>query len=104
MEDILFSTTDPLGRLVYLTKGCYQLHILMAHPDLDDLHEIEQAIRLAEYIAQDSVDPQRIVYYKTYQRRPQRWFIKVVVDQENEVVTAYRVKRIKQSEMILWQR
>ncbi len=104
MEDVLFSTTDPLGHNVRLTNRCYQFHILIAHPDLDNLNEIEQSIRLAEYIAQDAVDPQRIVYYKTYQRRPQRWFIKVVVDEEGEVVTAYRVKRIKQSEMILWQR
>jgi hypothetical protein len=53
-------------------------------------------------ITQDVVDPQRLVYYRTYQAQPQRW-LKVVVEQ-GEVVTAYRVRRLKQGETIQWQR
>jgi len=99
----LFSTTDPLGRTVRLTERCYQFHILVEHPDLADVAEIERSVRLAECITQDAIDSKRTVYYRTYQRRPQRWLIKVVVEQD-EVVTAYRVKRIKQGEVVLWQR
>ncbi|RIK25770.1 MAG: hypothetical protein DCC55_40415 [Chloroflexi bacterium] len=103
MSADLFSTTDPLGRTVRLTERCYHDHIVVEHPDLDDPEEIERSVRLAEQIAQDTIDPQRTVYYRTYQRRPQRWLVKVVVDEQGEVVTAYRVKRMKQEEIILWQ-
>jgi hypothetical protein len=99
----LFSTTDPLGRTIRLTERCYQLHIVVEHPDLSDISEIERCVHLAEVIKQDAIDPRRQIYYRTYQRTPQRWLIKVVVEQ-GEVVTAYRVKRFKQDEVLLWQR
>jgi len=102
MAPYLFTVTDPQGRGVSLTAACYSCHILFEHPDMDDIEEIAQAIEQAELIAADAVDSNRHVYYRTYQRRPQHWFIKVVVDGD-EVVTAYRVRRLKQSETILWQ-
>ena len=99
----LFSTTDPQGRVVELTEACYTLHILVQHPDMTDFSEIERTVTKPEYIAQDVIDPNRLVYYRTYRRRPQRWLIKVVVE-EGEIVTVYRVKRLKQGEKIIWQR
>lgn len=106
MATYLFAVTDPQGRRISLTTTCYHQHILFEHPDMDDSEEIAQAIEHAEYITSDTVDTNRLVYYRTYRRRPQRWFIKVVVDISSggEVVTAYRVRRMKQSENILWQR
>ena len=103
MATYLFSARDPQGRTVELTQACYSLHILVDHPDLADVDEIEETIRKPEYIAQDTVDENRLLYYRTYQRRPAHCLIKVVVEAE-EVVTAYRVKRLKQGETILWQR
>jgi hypothetical protein len=103
MAVYLFTTRDPQGRTVQLTEDCYRLHILVEHPDLSNVNEIAQAIRLPDYIARDAFDDNRLIYYRTYQRNPQHWLIKVVVEGE-EVVTAYRVKRLKQGEMILWQR
>jgi hypothetical protein len=100
----LFSTTDPLGRTIRLTKQCYQGHILVEHPELNEPDEIERCVRLAEQIRQDAIEPKRTVYYRTYRRQPQRWLVKVVVDEQGEVVTAYRVTRMKQEEVILWQR
>jgi hypothetical protein len=99
----LFSTHDPTGRTVRLTDRCYQSHILVEHPDMADVAAIERSVRLAEYITQDAIDSNRTVYYRTYQRTPQRRLFKVVVE-AGEVVTAYRVERIKQEEVILWQR
>ncbi len=99
----MFSTTDPLGRTIHLTDRCYEFHILVEHPDMADPNEIERSIHLADWITQDAVDSDRTVYYRTYQRRPQRWLIKVVVE-KSEVITAYRVKRTKQEEIVLWQR
>ncbi len=99
----MFTTTDPQGRSVTLTRECYVHHILVEHPDLSDIDEIEQAVRAPDTIAEDAVDPERLVYYRTYQRQPQRWMIKVVVE-GGEVVTAYRVSRFKQGETILWRR
>ncbi|HUM70225.1 MAG TPA: hypothetical protein PLK31_15440 [Chloroflexota bacterium] len=78
-------------------------HILVEHPDMADVKEIAQTIRTPDYISQDDVDFMRLVYYRIYRRRPQRRLIKVVVEQ-NEVVTAYRVKRLKEGELLLWQR
>ena len=103
MAVYLFTATDPQGREVRLTEDCYTFHILIEHPDLSDVSEIARTIRTPDYIAQDALDSERLVYYRTYRRRPQRWMIKVVVEQE-EVVTAYRVKRLKQGETILWRR
>lgn len=103
MASYLFSTTDPLGRNVELTDTCYASHIIFEHPDMDDIDEIEQTIRRPEYITQDVIDSHRRIYYRTYRRRPQRWLIKVVVE-GREVVTAYRVKRLKQGENIVWPR
>lgn len=103
MTTYLFSASDPQGRAVELTQACYTRHILVEHPDLADVDEIEETIRKPEYITQDVVNENRLIYYRTYQRRPQHWLIKVVVEAE-EVVTAYRVKRLKQGETILWQR
>lgn len=70
---------------------------------MSDVQEIAQTIRTPDYITQDEVDFLRLVYYRTYRHRPQRWLIKVVVEQ-NEVVTAYRVKQLKEGELLLWQR
>jgi hypothetical protein len=103
MADYLFTTTDPQGRTVHLTQDCYTFHILVEHPDLSDVKAIRQTIKTPDYIAQDAIDFERLVYYRTYRRRPQRWMIKVVVER-GEVVTAYQVKRLKQGETILWRR
>jgi hypothetical protein len=102
MEVYLFTAIDPQGRRVRLTEDSYHFHILVEHPDLSDVNEIAQTIRRPDYIAQDALDYLRLVYYRTYQRQPQRWMIKVVVE-DGEVVTAYRVMRLKQGESILWQ-
>ena len=103
MEEYLFTVTDPQGRTVSLTEGCYTFHILVEHPDLSDVDEIAQTIQRPDYISLDAIDDARLVYYRTYRRRPQRWLIKVVVE-ESEVVTAYRVNRLKQGETIIWRR
>jgi len=97
----VFTTTDPQGRPVELTTRSYTDHILVEHPDMSDVDEIELAIRMPEVIAQDAIDPERTVYYRTYQCRPQRWMLKVVIE-AGEVVTAYRVSRMKQGETVLW--
>lgn len=102
MNAYLFTTTDPQGYTVSLTENCYTFHILVEHPDLS-VNEIEQTIKKPDYIAQDAIDDERLVYYRIYQRSPQRWMIKVVVG-ENEVITSYRVIRFKRGETILWQR
>lgn len=98
-----FVTADPLGYEVRLTETCYAEHILVEHPDMNDDQEIEEAIRYAETITVDVIDERRRIYYRTYRRSPQRWLIKVVVSGD-EVLTAYRVSRIKPGERILWQR
>jgi hypothetical protein len=102
MSVYLFTVSDPLGHEVRLTEGCYTFHILLEHPELSDVNCIAEAVASPDLIAQDAVDPQRLVYYQTYQVQPQRW-IKVVVEQ-GEVITAYRVRRLKQGETIQWQR
>ena len=98
-----FVTTDPQGRETRLTEACYVEHILVEHPDVADDREIEETIRRAETIAIDVIDQLRLIYYRTYRRTPQRWLLKVVVA-DGEVVTAYRVNRLKQGEQIIWQR
>lgn len=98
-----FLTIDPQGREVRLTEACYVEHILVEHPDLTDDREIEDAIRRADLIAVDAIDRLRLVYYRTYRRTPQHSLLKVVVA-NGEVVTGYRVNRIKQGERIIWQR
>lgn len=103
MMAILFSTTDPQGRAIELSRACFVEHIQYEHPDMTDVEEIEQTIRRAEYICMDAIDAERLVYYRTFRRQPHKWMFKVVVD-NGEVVTAYRVKRIKRGETILWQR
>jgi hypothetical protein len=103
MTVYLFTTLDPGGRAVRMTEDCYQFHILVEHPDLSDVDEIAQTVRKADYITQDALDPERFVYYRTYRRQPQHWMIKVVVE-ASEVVTAYRVTRLKRGETILWRR
>ncbi len=102
MEPLL-TATDPKGRTVTLSEDWYEAHILVEHPDVSDIDEIEQTIFAPDYITQDAVDDRRMVYYRMYQRRPQRWMLKVVVN-NGEVITAYRVKRLKQGELILWRR
>jgi hypothetical protein len=102
MDVVRFITVDPEGREIRLTEAWYVDHILVEHPDLTDDQEIEETIRRAELIAVDAIDELRLVYYRTYRRTPQRWLLKVVVAY-NEVVTAYRVNRVKQGERIIWQ-
>lgn len=99
----MFSTIDPLGRQIELTEACYLDHILVEHPEMSDVGEIEATIRRPEMIAEDVIDSNRLIYYRTVQRRPQFSMIKVVVEW-GEVVTAYRVKRLKFGERLLWQR
>jgi len=103
MATVRFITVDPQGREIRLTEACYVEHILVEHPDLTNDQEIEETIRRAELITVDVIDEMRLVYYRTYRRTPQRWLLKVVVAYD-EVVTAYRVTRVKQGERILWQR
>ena len=98
----LFGVRDPRGHEVRLTENCYRLHILLEHPELVDINHIADTLTSPDLITQDAVDSQRLVYYRTYQAQPQRW-MKVVVEQ-GEVVTASRVRRLKQGETIQWQR
>jgi len=92
---------DPRGHAVRLTENYYRLHIFLEPPELVDVNHIADTITSPDLITQDAVDPQRLVYYRTYQVQPQRW-MKVVVEQ-GEVVTAYRVRRLKQGETMQWQ-
>ncbi len=98
----LFAVRDPRGHEVRLTENCYRLHILLEHPELVDINHIADTITSPDLITQDVVNPERTVYYRTYQTQPQRW-MKVVVE-HREVVTAYRVRRLKQGETMQWQR
>jgi len=75
---------------------------LQEHPELTDVARISNTIASPDLITQDAVDPQRQVYYRTYQAHPKRW-LKVVVEQ-GEVVTAYCVRRLKKGEAVQWQR
>jgi hypothetical protein len=102
MVAYLFVVRDPRGHEVRLTENCYRLHIFLEHPELGDVSHIADTITSPDLITQDAVDPLRLVYYRTYQAQPQRW-MKVVVEQ-GEVITAYRVRRLKQGETIQWQR
>lgn len=45
MTTYLFSASDPQGRAVELTQACYTRHILVEHPDLADVDEIEETKR-----------------------------------------------------------
>ena len=103
MEHILFTVTDPQGRAIILTESCYAYHILVEHPDISDIDEITQTIKQPYYIARDAIDDERLVYYRLYRRNPRRWMIKVVVE-DDEVITAYRVTRLKKGEKIIWRR
>ena len=100
MSVSVFTVKDPLGREVRLTENCYTSHILLEHPELSDVNQIATTITSPAVIAQDVVDPQRLVYYRTYQAQPQRW-LKVVVEQ-GEIITAYRARRLKKGETIQW--
>ena len=100
MTGYLFTVKDPLGREVRLTEDRYQFHILLEHPELSDVNQIAAAIASPTIIAQDAVVLRRLVYYQTYQTQPQRW-MKVVVER-GEVITAYRVRRLKRGENIQW--
>ena len=100
MTGYLFTVKDPLGREVRLTEDRYQFHILLEHPELSDVNQIAEVIASPAIIAQDAVVLQRLVYYQTYQTQPQRW-MKVVVER-GEVITAYRVRRLKRGENIQW--
>jgi hypothetical protein len=102
MTAYLFTVRDPLGQEVRLTESCYKLHILLEHPELLDINDIANTITSPDLITHDAVDLQRLVYYRTYQVQPRRW-MKVVVE-HGEVVTAYRVRRLKQGEIRRWQR
>ncbi len=103
MDTVLFNVIDPQGQVIYLTVRCYTEHLLIEHPDMDDVDEIAKAVKSPDYITEDAVDPERNIYYRTYQRHPQKLMVKVVVEQ-GEVITAYRVNRIKRGEQVLWQR
>ena len=103
MEHTLFTTTDPRGYTVILTESCYAYHILVEHPDISDIDEIEQTIRNPHTISRDAIDDERLIYYRIYRRNPKRWMIKVVVG-DGEVITAYRVTRMKKGETIIWRR
>ena len=100
MTGNLFAVKDPLGREVRLTEDRYQFHILLEHPELSDVNQVAEAIASPAIIAQDAVVLQRLVYYRTYQTQPQRW-MKVVVER-GEVITAYRVRRLKKGETVQW--
>lgn len=100
MTGNLFTVKDPLGREVRLTEDRYQFHILLEHPDLSNVNQIAETIASPTIIAQDAVVLQRLVYYRTYQTQPQRW-MKVVVER-GEVITAYRVRRLKKGETVQW--
>ncbi len=101
MATYLLTVKNPLNQVVRLTENCYKFHILQAHPELTDVSQISKAIASPDLIAQDAIDLQRQVYYRTYQTHPKRW-LKVVVA-HREVVTAYRVRQLKKGETVLWQ-
>lgn len=63
MTEYLFTVKDPLGQEVILTENCYNLHILLEHPDLPDVNQIAEAIKSPDLIAQDAIDLQRMIYY-----------------------------------------
>jgi hypothetical protein len=60
MTTYVFSTIDPQRRSISLTEDCFRFHILLEHPDMTDVDEIEQTVNRPEFIARDAVDPARL--------------------------------------------
>ncbi len=62
----MFTVTDPQGQVIYLTERCYTEHLLVEHPDMDDVDEIAKAVKSPDHITEDVIDPERHIYYRIY--------------------------------------
>lgn len=68
--------------------------------------QLQQTIIQPDRIVHDAIDTRRRVYYRQYQREPERWYRLIVEEMDNgvdEVLTAHRTRRFKEGEEILWQ-
>ena len=64
MSSSLFVVTSPLGQKVTLTENCYTYHIVVEHPDIEDVEIIKEVIQSPNSIARDAMSRDRLVYYQ----------------------------------------
>lgn len=100
MAKILFEVADPRRCLIKLLEDRYQNHILLGHPEVE-VRWIEQTIAYPSFIAQDVESELREVFYKIDLFDNSKLWMCVVVER-NLVITAYRSRRGKQGEKIIW--
>lgn len=100
MAKILLEAVDPRQCIIKLYEDRYQYHILQGHPEIK-IEWIEQTLVQPSFICQDADSELREVFYKMdIFPNPKLWMC--VVIERNIVITAYRTRKGKQGEKIIW--
>ena len=82
MPALMFSTTDPRGKVVSLTRACWHTHILVWHPVMaGHLDKIEEAVTMPDAIYESKRNRRSHLYFKAYASLPaSNQYVMVVVD------------------------
>ena len=105
-DTVFFEATDPRGRTITCTEGCWYGHILADRSWMSKYKdEVIAAIEKPDYgVFQDAQYPDRQVYYRRQGTKAR--YVKVVVDFSNEesgkVVTAFFTDSMKSGEKWIW--
>jgi hypothetical protein len=106
----LFTVKDPLGRTVILDQDRWDTHISVEHPELDYMW-IAECLESPDFIAVDTVNKQRRVYYKrSFLPRAsiRRFYLKTVTElpamegNPCRIITAYIASGAKMGEKLEW--
>jgi len=101
MSNIL-DATDPRGKKVICSSGCWDEHILSKRPSMSGwIKKLPKAIEEPDAIFKDADFEDREVYYLLAKRN----YLKVVVrfqGDQGEVITAFLTDSPKPGETLLW--
>lgn len=91
MNEYIFEITDKSGRKIHLTKERWA-HIRKKHPEVENVDEIEEAIKNPTKITFPKFDDSVGFYYKYFKQlpSPDKYLLVLVKHRELKILVAFR--------------
>lgn len=94
----LLEVADKSGRKIHLTKKQWS-HIRKKHPEVENLEDIEQTLKMPLKIIEYSIDESVRYYYKNFKHHspPDNYLLVLVkyLNGEGYVITSYFTEKLK---------
>ena len=105
----MFKLKDPRGKVIILTKKCWDDHIVVEHPIMKHFYdELKEVIRDTDYIYQSKISKDAELFFKEFESRKfGELYLLAVIERKEErgyIKTSFPVYNLKKGGELIWKR